>query len=115
MEPLVREALARLPPQGGLPSAPVVGGYWTRGNEAEIDLVGADREPVVRELVFLGSVTWRENAPFDGHDLAALHAHRARLTDRPVPLLAVSRRGTACSGGLTAALGPAELLDDWRH
>ncbi|SFC97257.1 ATP-binding protein [Streptomyces aidingensis] len=112
VEPLVREALARLLPLGELPAVPVIGGYWTRGNEVEIDLVGADREPVARELLFLGSVKWLENAPFDGHDLAALHKHRAALTDRPVPLLAVSRSGVTVTG-LAATLGPADLLTAW--
>lgn len=39
-------AVEPLVPDGGLPAAPVVGGYWTRGNDVEIDLVGADRQPV---------------------------------------------------------------------
>jgi hypothetical protein len=46
VEPLVREALARLLPAQGIPAAPVIGGYWTRSNDVEIDIVGADREPI---------------------------------------------------------------------
>jgi uncharacterized protein len=44
VEPLVREALLRLLPDGQLPGVGAVGGYWTRSNKVEIDLVGADRE-----------------------------------------------------------------------
>ncbi len=42
IEPLVRESLARLLPDGRLPAAPAIGGYRTRSNDVEIDLVGAD-------------------------------------------------------------------------
>ncbi len=113
VEPLVRESLARLLPDGRLPQAPVVGGYWTRNNDVEIDLVGADRQPVAKRLLFLGSVKWLDAAPFDAHDLAALHKHRAAVTDEPVPLVAVSRSGVRCAG-LEAVYGPEELLGAWR-
>ncbi len=68
----------------------MIGGYWTRSNDVEIDLVGADRQPVAKELLFLGSVKWLENSTFDSHDRAALQKHRAAITDEPVPLVAVS-------------------------
>lgn len=112
VEPLVREALARLLPDTHLPAAPAIGGYWTRSNDVEIDLVGADREPIAKELLFVGSVKWLEKAPFDRHDLAALYRHRAALTDRPVPTVAVSRSGIDCAG-LDAAYGPSDLLQAW--
>ncbi len=113
VEPLIRESLARILPDGALPAAPVVGGYWTRSNDVEIDIVGADREPVAKDLLFLGSIKWLETSPFDAHDLAALHKHRAALTDDPVPLVAVSRSGVNCAG-LQASYGPEQLLDAWR-
>lgn len=95
-------------------AAPAIGGYWTRSNDVEIDLVGADRQPVAKRLLFLGSIKWLETSPFDGHDLAALHRHRAAVTDAPVPLVAVSRCGVSCSG-LQAVYGPEELLAAWRR
>ncbi|WP_329572357.1 ATP-binding protein [Kitasatospora sp. NBC_01266] len=113
VEPLIRESLARVLPDGQLPAAPAIGGYWTRSNDVEIDLVGADRQPVAKQLLFLGSVKWLETSPFDAHDLAALHKHRATFTDDPIPLVAVSRSGVSCSG-LQAAYGPEELLGAWR-
>lgn len=112
VEPLVREALARLLPDGQLPAAPAVGAYWTRTNDVEIDIVGADRAPIAKELLFVGSVKWLENSPFDRHDLAALLRHRAVLTPDPVPVVAVSRSGTDCPG-LDAGYGPADLLEAW--
>ncbi|MFJ2397666.1 MULTISPECIES: hypothetical protein [unclassified Streptomyces] len=42
IEPLVQESLVRLLPDGLLPVTPAIGGYWTRSNDVEIDLVGAE-------------------------------------------------------------------------
>jgi hypothetical protein len=112
IEPLIREALSRTLPDDRLPAAPAVGGYWTRTNDVEIDIVGADRAPIAKELLFVGSVKWLEQSPFDRHDLAALHRHRAALTDEPVPVVAVSRSGVDCAG-LDAVYGPDELLTAW--
>jgi AAA+ ATPase superfamily predicted ATPase len=112
VEPLVREALARLLPDGRLPAAEAIGGYWTRTNDVEIDLVGADRAPIAKELRFVGSIKWLDQATFDAHDLTALQRHRFALTAEQVPLVAVSRAGVSC-GGLDAVYGPAELLAAW--
>ena len=114
VEPLARESLARLLPAAGLPAAPVVGGYWTRSNDVEIDIVGADREPIAHRLLFLGSIKWLETSAFDLHDLIALQRHRDRVTDEPIPLLAVSRAGTTANG-LDAAFTPNDLLEPWRR
>lgn len=102
----------RLLPDGQLPSAPVVGAYWTRSNSVEIDIVGADHAPVAKALLFPGSIKWLERSSFDDHDQAALHRHRAAVTDQPVPLVAVSRSGVVAKG-LDASYGPAELINAW--
>ncbi|GGV04090.1 hypothetical protein GCM10010495_14700 [Kitasatospora herbaricolor] len=60
VEPLIRESLARIVPDGDLPAAPAVGGCWTRSNDVEIDLVDADRQPVAKRLLLLGSIAWLE-------------------------------------------------------
>jgi hypothetical protein len=113
IEPLVRESLMRLLPSQGIAAAPAIGGYWTRSNDVEVDIVGADREPVAKELLFLGSIKWLENTPFDAHDLVALQRHSDRVTAEPIPLLAVSRSG--CSTDyVDAVFGPTELLQPWR-
>ena len=113
IEPMIRDALYRMSDQ--LPGdTRVVGSYWTRSNTPQIDLVGADREPVAKRISFVGSVKWRENQPFDGHDLADLIVHRSQMpgADDATPLVAVSRSGIATSGA--AAFGPADLLSAWR-
>jgi uncharacterized protein len=112
VEPLVREALARLLPALGIPAAPVVGGYWTRSNDVEIDLVGADQEPVAKQLLFLGSVKWLETGQFDDHDLVALQRHRSRITPDPVPLIVVSRSGASATHA-DAVFTPADLIKAW--
>jgi uncharacterized protein len=112
IEPLIREALTRLLPDDQLPAAPVIGGYWTRTNEVEIDLVGADRSPVATGLVFVGSIKWHDHAPFDRHDEAALLRQRARLTDAPIPVAAVSRSGID-SPAADARYGPEDLIRAW--
>ncbi|HEX5543334.1 MAG TPA: ATP-binding protein [Micromonospora sp.] len=114
IEPLLRESLARLLPDDKLPVAAAIGGYWTRSNDVEIDIVGADRAPVAKQLLFFGSIKWLEKSPFDRHDLAALNWHRAAVTDQPVPLIALSRSGVECEG-LDAAYGPADLLAAWQR
>ncbi|MFG3710253.1 ATP-binding protein [Micromonospora sp. NPDC047730] len=114
IEPIVREALRRLP-DGYLPEGTaVVGGYWTRTNDPEIDLVGADREPIAKRITVVGSVKWLENRPFDVHDLNRLLLHRSRLpgADEQVPLVAVSRSGTTVEG--VRSLSPEDLLAAYR-
>lgn len=113
VEPLIRESLARMLPAHGIPAAPAVGSYWTRSNDVEIDVVGADRAPIAGELLFVGSIKWLENSPFDNHDLVSLQHHRDRFTGDPVPLIAVTRSGSSASH-LDATFTPADLLGGWR-
>jgi hypothetical protein len=74
--------------------------------------VGADRGPVAKQLLFLGSVKWLETGKFDEHDLVALQHHRDRITPDPVPLIAVSRSG-ASTRHPDAVFTPADLIDAW--
>jgi uncharacterized protein len=113
IEPVVRESLQRLPellPEG----TGAVGGYWTRTNDPEIDLVGADRAPVAKRITVVGSIKWQESRPFDSHDLGRLLHHRERIpgADDTTQLLAVSRAG-ATTAGLTL-VEPSDLLAAYR-
>ena len=112
VEPVIREALSRLLPLDGLDGA-AVGGYWTRTNVPEVDLIGADRAPLARNVTFAGSIKWLEDKPFDSGDLGALAAATSLVpgADERTPLLAVSRSG--CSAHPAAILGPDELLAGW--
>lgn len=115
VEPLVRESIERLLPDPRFGEARYVGGYWTRTNDVEVDLVGARERQTPKRIVFVGSVKWREQAPFDRKDLAALYGHRAQVpgADEATLLVAVSRSGSAVSG-LDVALGPEDLLAAWQ-
>lgn len=112
VEPIIRESLRRmeeLPDDTG-----AIGGYWTRTNDPEIDLVGADREPIAKRITMVGSIKWLESRPFDQHDLSELFVHRAKLpgADSSTPLYAVSRSGCDVEG--VRHVTPAELLGAWR-
>lgn len=113
IEPIVREALARLSPLPGLPEASVVGGYWTRSNVPEIDLVGADRAPVASTIAYAGTVKWLEDDPVGQADVNRLVADLAKMPGATpsTPLVAVSRSGVAATGAL--ALGPEDLIAAW--
>ncbi|MGH9068577.1 MAG: DUF234 domain-containing protein, partial [Acidimicrobiales bacterium] len=113
IEPLVREALARLaagdPRLGG---AGHVGGWWPRHKDPEVELVGVDREKGPRKVCFVGSVKWREGAPFDADDLAKLESDRSAVPGGAgAPLVAVSRAGCTAHG--VTWYGPSHLLAAW--
>jgi AAA+ ATPase superfamily predicted ATPase len=114
IEPVVRESLFRLR-KGGLPEGTgAIGGYWTRTNDPEIDLVAADRGPVAQRITAVGSIKWLERKAFDAHDLSRLLVHRALLpgADESTPLIAVARAGVAVEG--ITAVDPEQLLFAWR-
>lgn len=113
VEPVIRETLERLAPPviKGEDEVPgVVGGFWTRTNNPEIDIVVGDRAPIANHVIALGSIKWLENAPFDRHDLGELHAHRTQLPGAAIdaPLIAIARSGCAVDG--VAYFGPEELI-----
>jgi AAA+ ATPase superfamily predicted ATPase len=117
VEPVIREALWRLSADPGpLPrGTAAIGGYWTRRNDPEIDIVGADRAPIAKKITLVGSIKWLENKPFDRRDLARLVAHRTQLpgADDETPMLAVARSGCTAEG--VRQLGPADLLRAWQQ
>ncbi len=112
IEPIVRQALERLGADGPAGASGIVGGYWTRTNDPEIDLVIADRRPA-RHVLAVGSIKWLETAAFDGNDLTRLVIHRDQLpgANNTTPLVVVSRSGVDVTG--VTAIGPRELLAAW--
>ncbi|WP_407695972.1 ATP-binding protein [Sphaerimonospora thailandensis] len=116
VEPVIREALLRLLPDDRWPETGAIGGWWNRQNNPEIDLVGADRDPVARYVHFLGSIKWLENAPFGRHEYESLVRDMLAVpgTDPKTPLVAVSRCGVTDGLPLAACWGPADLLGAWQ-
>ncbi len=115
IEPVIREALMRLSPIAGLLAADVVGGFWTRTNVPEIDVVGADSGPVAKRISYLGTIKWLERQILDRADINELIrvADAVPGADHTTPLVAISRSGTAKDAGVAVALGPDELIAAW--
>ncbi|MFI0354358.1 ATP-binding protein [Actinomadura sp. 9N407] len=122
VEPLVRQALERAALSGALPwsEAEVVGGWWNRTFEPEVDLIGADRGPVARRIHFAGSIKWLAS-PFDGHDLAELRRSAAQVPGfdpGTSGLVIVSLSGTAAATDLSAVdvvWTAKDVLETWRR
>jgi hypothetical protein len=116
IEPIVRASIERMLPDERFADARSVGSYWTRTNHPEVDLVGADRDRGPTNAVFVGSIKWRDRAPFSREDAADLIAARPQvpLANATVPLVGVSRTGFARNTALDVKLGPRDLLDAWR-
>ncbi|MEV5838760.1 DUF234 domain-containing protein [Nocardia sp. NPDC052112] len=116
VEPVIRESLLRLLPNDRWPETEAVGGWWNRQNNPELDLIGADREPVAGAMHFVGSIKWLENRPFDRHDYDALARGVLSVpgTRFDTPLVAVSRSGVAGDLPIAACWGPEDLLRAWQ-
>lgn len=119
VEPLIREALELAGQAGELPwpDVTVVGGWWNRQHNPEVDLVGADRSPVAGRIDFAGSIKWIGSA-FDRHDLESL-----RHSANHVPGYETGRSGLAVvslSGAdigtdeVDLVWGPDEITDCWK-
>jgi uncharacterized protein len=117
VEPVAREAVLRLLPDGPWSGIEAVGGWWNRQNKPEIDLVGADREPVARRVHFVGSVKWLENEPFGRRDYDELARDLLAVpgADLDTPLVAVSRCGFDPDLPLAARWGPDDLVGAWQR
>jgi AAA+ ATPase superfamily predicted ATPase len=116
VEPLIRESLLRLLPNTEWPETEAVGGWWNRQNKPEIDLVGADREPVARHVQFVGSVKWLENQSFGRREYDTLARDMLTVpgTTPDTRLVAVSRSGVDENLPLATYWGPEDLVRAWR-
>lgn len=114
IEPVVREALSLLGPLDDLPDTGAVGGYWTRTNVPEIDLIGADRGPIAGTIHYAGTIKWLDKQPLEQRDVDRLRTDLAAVpgTSSSTPLIAVSRRDAKVTGA-AAVLGPDDLLAAW--
>jgi hypothetical protein len=119
VEPLIRSSLEQAAITGALPwpETQVVGGWWNRQFNPEIDLVGADTAPVAAQIHFCGSLKWL-GKPFDAHDLRQLQNGAAQVPgfdpDR-TGLIAVSRSGTDLpDGAVDVAWTPDDVVTAWQ-
>jgi AAA+ ATPase superfamily predicted ATPase len=112
VEPILRDAFERTLPDDRLPGAAYVGSYWTRKNDPQIDLIGADKRAAPAAIAFVGSIKWRERAPFDDGDLQQLIQKGGLVpgVGPTTPLVAISRTGVDPScHRLTLTITPDEL------
>jgi uncharacterized protein len=116
IEPIVRASIEQMLPDARFADARFVGSYWTRTNHPEVDLVGSDRDHRPTKAEFVGSIKWRDRAPFSREDSGVLAATRTQvpLTSASTLLVGVSRTGFAPRAQLDVKLGLAELLAAWR-
>jgi uncharacterized protein len=118
VEPLIRDALTNAAIDGDLPwnDAQHVGGWWNRQSNPEIDLVGADRGPVAKQILFAGSIKWQDG-PFDRHHLTALRRDAEAIPGfdpSGTGLVIVSRSGTDLADEpVDLTWGPGEVLAAW--
>ena len=112
IEPVLRFGVERMGDSGPAGTTGVVGAYWTRTNNPEIDLVIADTQPAKR-LLGVGSIKWHETEPFGQGDLAELIVHHSQLpgADDSTSLIAISRTGVSVSG--VTAVSPQDIIDAW--
>ena len=120
IEPFVRDSLERMDP-ARLFGATRIGGYWTRTNVPQIDLVGvADAGPST--VRFVGSIKWRDNDRFGRPDTNALlkmafpspaGGGGVPGVTAETPLVGVSRSGFITDHGLALALRPEDLMAAW--
>ena len=114
VEPIIRDSLIWAAPDLPWPDAAAVGGWWNRAFDPEVDLIGADREPVARRLFYAGSVKWLDR-PFGDHDLAALRRGAAEVPGfdpGATALIAASASGfsDAAANGLALTWRPADVV-----
>jgi uncharacterized protein len=112
IEPVIRRALEQLLPDERFGVALHVGGFWTRTNSVEVDIVGGDALPVASAIDFVGSIKWRSSESFGRSDAGALAAARASVPgagDSTI-LVGVSRNGFERRVPLDIRLGPREIV-----
>lgn len=116
IEPIVRDAIDLLPAMKLHKQIPVVGAYWTRSNNPEIDIIIADRKPVAKTIFEVGSIKWFENKPFFNSDLNEL-IRSSTLVPGSTPeteFVIVSRAGFQTTPAPhIRQLSPKDLIQAW--
>lgn len=112
IEPIVRESIWRMLPETRWTSVRVVGGWWPRSNQPELDLVGADGRPGTVE--FVGTVKWRRSPGLTSSEVGQLRDDAVAVpgASPATPLVAVCPAGLA-DGGLEAVWTADDLLRAW--
>ena len=115
IEPVVRDALERLLPDGRWPLVRAVGGWWPRSNVPEIDLVGADARPA-DQYAFVGTIKWRPDSKITTAELTQLAMGATKIPDigANTPLVAVCPAGAVADDRLAQVWTADDLLQAWQ-
>lgn len=119
VEPLVRDSLEQAAITGVLPwpDIHVVGGWWNRQFNPEVDLVAADRTPPATRIHFCGSVKWLGTA-FDTHDLRTLQdgaRYVPGFDEAHTGLIVVTRSGADVpADAVQAVWSPNDIVAAWQ-
>ncbi|HSK95579.1 MAG TPA: ATP-binding protein [Euzebyales bacterium] len=116
MEPIARHALTRLLPDERLADVAMLGSWWTRTHDVEVDIVGVDDADHPRRVAVLGTMRWRDRRPLTRSDLAELHDRRIRVpgADDTTRFVAVSQTGETAAG-FDAVFDADDLLAAYRR
>lgn len=110
IEPVVREALARLAvTDGSLAGVEVVAPWWLRDGSVEVDVVAATSSVTA----LIGTVTWRAKAGVTAREMDDLRRHRHRVPRSESALLAAISAGGPPPRGADVAYTAADLLAAW--
>ncbi len=115
VEPVVRDALARLLPDEQWPDAVAVGGWWPRSNVPEIDIVAADARPA-RRIAFAGTIKWRATRGVTTAEIDDLARAAVSVPGigAATPLVAVCPAGAVSDPRLARTWTADDLLGAWR-
>ncbi|MCA5894206.1 hypothetical protein LEP48_12730 [Isoptericola sp. NEAU-Y5] len=110
VEPVVREALARLArTDTRLSGVEAVHPWWTRDGQVEVDVVATTPE----RSALLGSIKWRPTGGLTDRDVDALRRARDRVPRSDAALLAAISPSGRLPAGADVAFGAEELLGAW--
>ena len=111
IEPVVQEALRRRPADPQMANVALIGGYWTRSNDPEIDIVGLST-PKAARVELVGTIKWHARQPLDDRDAEALLKASSKVpgVDPRTVTAGVSFTGFR-TDRLDVRLGPEDLLD----
>ncbi len=116
IEPIVRACIERMLPDKRFGDANFVGAFWTRTNNPEVNVVSGDDDRRPTRAEFVGSIKWRDKAPFSREDATRLAAVSTQvpLASAATRLVGVSRSGFYPSARLDVELDAEDLIGAWR-
>ena len=111
IEPIVREALARLAVSDPhLTGVEAVRPWWTRDNSVEVDVVAQTAE----SSALVGTIKWRTSGTVSEREIAQLRRHRQRVPRSETALLAAISPTAGIPRGADVGYCADDLLGAWR-